>query len=68
VLADISRIPGEGCKAKAMNLLQQSGEACVPGKACSHDDAGEDLARFCLAKEDAGLDEACRRIEKLKEE
>ncbi len=65
VLADISRIPGEGSKAKAMNLLQQCGVACVPGEAFFHDDVGENLARFCFAKEDTVLDEACRRIEKL---
>ena len=65
VLADISRIPGESSKEKAMNLLRQSGVACVPGEAFYHDDAGENLARFCFAKEDAVLDEACRRIEKI---
>ena len=65
VLADISRIPGASSKEKAMNLLRQSGVACVPGEAFYHDDAGENLARFCFAKEDAVLDEACRRIEKI---
>jgi aminotransferase len=64
VLADISRIPGASSKEKAMNLLRQSGVACVPGEAFYHDDAGENLARFCFAKEDAVLDEACRRNEK----
>jgi aminotransferase len=65
VLANISLIPGEGSKEKAMTLLRRSGVACVPGKAFYHDAAGENLARFCFAKEDAVLDEACRRIEKL---
>jgi aminotransferase len=65
VLADISRIPGGSSKEKAMNLLGQSGVACVPGEAFFHDDAGENLARFCFAKEDSALDEACRRIEKM---
>jgi aminotransferase len=65
VLADIGRIPGAGSKAKAMNLLRQAGVACVPGEAFYHDAAGENLARFCFAKEDAVLDEACRRIEKI---
>jgi aminotransferase len=65
VLADLGRIPGKTSKEKAMNLLQQSGVACVPGEAFYHDDAGENLARFCFAKEDAVLDEACRKIEKL---
>jgi aminotransferase len=66
VLADISRLPGEGSKAKAMHLLSQTGVACVPGEAFYHDDAGENLARFCFAKDDLVLAEACRRLEKLK--
>ncbi len=65
VLADISRIPGETSKAKAMNLLRQTGVACVPGEAFYHDEAGESLARFCFAKEEAVLEEACRRIEQI---
>ncbi len=46
-----------------MRLLQETGVACVPGMAFYHDDAGEHLARFCFAKKDAALDEACRRLE-----
>jgi aminotransferase len=65
VLADISRVPGSSSKEKAMNLLGLSMVACVPGEAFYHDNAGENLARFCFAREDAVLDEACRRIEKL---
>ncbi len=49
-----------------MQLLGQTGVASVPGEAFYHDDAGETLVRFCFAKEDAIIDEACRRIEKLK--
>jgi hypothetical protein len=37
-----------------------------PGKAFYHDDGGENLLRFCFAKEDPVLDEACRRLERLK--
>jgi len=65
VLADLSRIPGKNSKEKAMNLLRQSGVACVPGEAFYHDAAGENLARFCFAKENTVLEEACRRIGKL---
>jgi aminotransferase len=65
VLADISRLPGETGKEKTMNLLRHSGVACVPGEAFYHDEAGDHLARFCFAKKDAVLEEACRRIEKL---
>jgi len=61
VLGDISRIPGENSKAKAMNLLRRSKVACVPGEAFYHDDAGENLARFCFAKQDDVLDAACRQ-------
>ena len=65
VLADISRIPGEGSKAKAMHLLKHGGVACVPGQAFYHDGAGENLARFCFAKENAVLEEACRRLQQM---
>jgi aminotransferase len=40
--------------------------ACVPGEAFYYDGGGENLARFCFAKEDDVLNEACRRIERLK--
>jgi aminotransferase len=62
VLADISRLPGENSKQRAMYLLHKTGVACVPGMAFYHDNAGEDLARFCFAKEDSVLDEACQKI------
>ena len=65
VLADISRLPGENSKQRAMSLLDKTGVACVPGMAFYHDAGGEALARFCFAKEDGILDEACRRIEKI---
>jgi len=66
ILADISRLPGATSKERAMNLLHQTGVACVPGEAFYHDEGGENLGRFCFAKEDDVLDEACRRIERLR--
>ena len=48
-----------------MNLLKETGVASVPGEAFYHDSAGENLARFCFAKEDAILNEACKRIGNL---
>ncbi len=65
VLADISKIPGKTSKERAMHLLRQTGVACVPGEAFFHGDSGETLARFCFAKQDDVLEEACRRIEAL---
>jgi aminotransferase len=49
-----------------MYLLHKTGVACVPGEAFYHDEGGENLIRFCFAKEDSVLDEACRRLERLK--
>jgi len=37
----------------------------VPGQAFYHYMSGETFARFCFAKEDEVLDEACRRLESL---
>jgi aminotransferase len=66
VLADISVLPGKTSKERVMHLLHKTGVASVPGEAFYHDDAGENLARFCYAKEDPILEEACRRLESLK--
>lgn len=63
VLCDISGIAGGTGKEKVMHLLKQIKVASVPGEAFFHDDAGENLTRFCFAKEDEVLDEACRRLE-----
>ncbi len=58
VLADVSRLPGDTGKARAMSLLDKTGVAGVPGEAffTSHD--GHRFIRFCFAKADADLDVA----------
>jgi len=66
VLADTSNLVGANSKERAMNLLRKTGIACVPGEAFYHDASGEHLARFCYAKEDPIIDDACRRIQQLK--
>ena len=65
VLADVSRLPGETGKARAMYLLDKTGVAGVPGEAFFTDAEGHRFIRFCFAKTDADLDAACRRIEGL---
>ncbi len=65
VLANVSRLPGATSKEKAMYLLCKTGVASVPGEAFFHGEDGANLVRFCFAKTDAELDEACRRIERL---
>ena len=66
VLADISSLPGNDSKERVMHLLAKTGVACVPGMAFYHDGTGEDLARFCFAKEESVLEEACCRLAGLK--
>lgn len=66
VLADISSLPGGTGKERAMALLAKTGVACVPGGAFFHDDGGEALGRFCFAKDDSVLDEACRRLREFR--
>lgn len=65
VLADVSGLPGNNSKERAMYLLQTTGVASVPGSAFYHNNGGESFLRFCFAKTDNVLDEACRRIKTL---
>jgi aminotransferase len=65
VLADVSRLPGATSKEKAMHLLKNTGVASVPGEAFYHELDGANLVRFCFAKRDEELEEACHRLERL---
>ncbi|HZS26936.1 MAG TPA: pyridoxal phosphate-dependent aminotransferase [Candidatus Angelobacter sp.] len=62
VLADASILPGKTSRDKAMYLLHETGVASVAGSAFYHGEGGENLIRFCFAKTDAELAEACRRL------
>jgi aminotransferase len=65
ILADVSRIQGETAAMKARNLLARTGVAAVAGSAFFRAGRGENLLRFCFAKRDADLDDACQRLRKL---
>ena len=65
VLADVSSLPGQSSKDRAMYLLRQTGVAAVPGQAFFHDDAGDHVVRFCFAKTEDELGEACDRLSAL---
>lgn len=67
ILADASGIPGENAARKARNLLAQTGVASVAGSAFFRAGHGEDLLRFCFAKRDHDLDDACARLRTLKQ-
>ena len=66
VLADVSRLPGATSADRAMYLLRETGVATVPGRSFFTGAAGEALVRFCFAKEDAVLDDACARLSALR--
>jgi len=65
ILADVSRLPGQTSKERAMYLLNKTGVAGVPGEAFYHDKNGDNLIRFCYAKTNEELEEAGRRIKSL---
>lgn len=66
VLADAARLSGRTAKEKTMTLLEKTKVATVAGSAFYHDGGGQNLIRFCFAKKDRDLDEACERLMKLK--
>jgi len=66
VLADASVISGASSTEKAMNLLKLTGVASVPGEAFFRGGRGEHLLRFCFAKIDRDLSDACERLTRLR--
>ena len=66
VLADVSEIPGENSKDRAMYLLEHAGVASVPGESFFKGAPGDTIVRFCFAKEDDVIEDACRRLQSLK--
>lgn len=65
VMADVSSIPGNDDREKALFILEHTGVASVPGRAFYHDESGKNMVRFCFAKELNVLEDACQRLEKL---
>lgn len=64
VLADASNLPGATGKDKAMELLRRTGVASVPGESFYREGTPEcdNVLRFCYAKREKDIDEACRRL------
>jgi aminotransferase len=67
VLASAKGLPGATAAEKARALLAKTGVASVAGSAffAPGTGRGEDLLRFCFAKKDRDLAEACRRLRAL---
>jgi len=64
-LADATRLPGKNAAEKARKLLAATGVASVAGSAFFRPGRGDNLLRFCFAKQDHDLNEACERLRKL---
>jgi aminotransferase len=62
VLADASRIEGERASVKSRNLLKATGVGAVAGSAFYGAGRGENVLRFCFAKQDAELERACTAL------
>jgi aminotransferase len=65
IMASAERLPGKTAAEKSRHLLRETGVAAVAGSAFFRPGRGEELLRFCFAKRDAELDEACERLRKL---
>lgn len=65
ILADASRLPGATAKEKARALLAHTGVGAVAGTAFFTEGRGENLLRFCYAKNSAPLTDACERLRGL---
>jgi aminotransferase len=65
VLAGAAHVPGKTSAEKARHLLAATGVASVAGSAFFRPGHGEDLLRFCFAKKDDELDDACARLRGL---
>ena len=63
VLADTSRLPGATSNDRAMHLLRETGVASVPGQSFFTGNDGDAIVRFCFAKEDDVIEDACQRLE-----
>ncbi len=66
ILANISKIPGDSAKERTLAFLHKTLIASVPGNAFFQGDHGENFARFCFAKEDSIIEEACKKIESVR--
>jgi aminotransferase len=65
VLASAKNLEGATAADKARSLLAKTGVASVAGSAFFRPGKGENLLRFCFAKRDKDLAEACRRLRAL---
>jgi aminotransferase len=68
ILASTGALRGANAAEKSRDLLRRTGVASVAGSAFfgAGSGQGEGLLRFCFAKKDADLEEACSRLRGLR--
>lgn len=62
VLCDTARLKADSARGAAMTLLHQAGVAGIPGSAFFSGNEGDQLIRFCYAKQPHDIDAACERL------
>jgi aminotransferase len=67
VLADVTGLGQATAREAAMEILERTRVACIPGTAFYTGSEGERLVRLCFAKEHDELEEACRRLRSLQD-
>lgn len=65
LLAGFSELGWKDSRTASTELLRRAKIASVPGTAFHQSAVGDTMIRFCFAKDDDVLEEACRRIESL---
>lgn len=65
IMAEAHGLKGDNAAQKARDLLARTGVAAVAGSAFYRPGGGENLLRFCYAKKDVDIIEACRRLRAL---
>jgi len=65
VLADITGLGCNTARDAAMEILERTRVACIPGTAFYTGADGDRLVRLCFAKEHGELEEACERLRAL---
>ena len=59
---DMTKALDKSIEIQDVYLLEKTGVATVPGEAFYHGSEGNSFLRFCYAKPDVDLQEACRRL------
>jgi aminotransferase len=66
MLADVASLGFPGAREAADALLAESKVASIPGTAFYASRGGDQLLRFCFAKDFEPLEQACRQIRQFR--